>query len=191
MVNRSKKDAVFLIIEGESKTDNGNLREGFSKLLEQVLGNQNKPRIIMGNGKGQAIDLFLNTLTYQSEKSCLLIDLDGIENQKEDDLKKNDLEKRKSTVFYMIQEMESWFFSQPEIIDQYYGCTVATKYKNKDPKSINSPDQELMEIARKAGHKTRREYHKVRHGLELLLLLDAKKLENDFEDFKKLIEHLK
>jgi hypothetical protein len=34
-------------------------------------------------------------------------------------------------------------------------------------------------------------YHEIKHAVELLERLDATKLENDFPDFKRLIERLK
>ena len=48
-----------LIIEGATDTRNGILRQGFHKLLVQKLEGK-MPRIIMGEGKKQSIDKFLN-----------------------------------------------------------------------------------------------------------------------------------
>ena len=71
----------YLFIEGTKDTANGNLREGFSKLIEQR-AKLKMPTISMGEGKSQTIDKFVN-----SENSKLLCDLDADENQVDNDLK--------------------------------------------------------------------------------------------------------
>ncbi len=96
-------------------------------------------------------------------------------------------------VFYMIQEMESWFLSQPDILDKFYGLdnckkSISDRIKKTKAAEIEHPDEELMRITKT----TRKgEYHKIKHAVELLKLLDANRLEIEFSDFKKLIERLK
>ena len=96
---------------------------------------------------------------------------------------------RKASVFYMIQEMESWFISQPAILDDFYGEPISAKLAKKPAAAFTEPDKELQRLTK--SNKKRGEYHKVRHGAQLLKMLDANKLYNDFSDFKRLIDALK
>ena len=168
----------YLFIEGGTDTRNGNLRDGFSKLLERKLKGK-MPRIVMGNGKNETIDKFKN---FKGE-NYLLIDLDAPEERKIEDLKENGLFKNKDVVYYMIQEMEAWFLSQPETLDKFYNENISKKLKKKDAKLFSEPDKELFKL-------TNGRYHKVIHGARILTLLDADKLINDFPDFKALITGL-
>jgi len=174
----------ILIIEGTSDTRNGNLRQGFHKLLEQKLKGK-MPRIVMGDGKNQAIKKFLNF--GKDEFPRLLIDLDKKETEKKMDLIENKLSKEPENVFYMIQEMEAWFLSQPEILDSYYSENISKKIPNRSAKDISNPSVFLYKIT-KASKK--RKYHKVVHAVDLLQKLNAIKLMDDFDDFKKLIKTL-
>jgi hypothetical protein len=88
----------------------------------------------------------------------------------------------------MIQEMESWFLSQPDILVNFYGCDVTRKIPQKDAKEIQNPAEFLKEITK---HTKKGKYHKVKHGVELLKKLNANKLEEYFVDFASLIENLK
>ena len=88
----------------------------------------------------------------------------------------------------MIQEMEAWFFSQPEILDSYYSEKISKKIPKRLAKEIPNPSDLLYKLTKS----TRKgKYHKVVHAVDLLQKLDANKLMNDFDDFKGLIKTLK
>jgi len=176
MVNRR-----YLFIEGAKDTTNGDLREGFRKLLEKKVKGK-MPTISMGEGKSQTIDKFKN-----SEDSKLLCDLDKPSSDREDDLKKCGLMNKKESVFYMIHEMEAWFISQPTVLDKFYGSLISDKLAKKSATEVFEPDKELQRITKDTKKGI---YHKIRHGTELLKLLDVDKLSNDFPDFKRLVECL-
>jgi hypothetical protein len=173
-----------LIIEGTRDTRNGTLRQGFNKLLAQKLSG-NMPRIIMGEGKSQAIAKFKKSQNHKTPH--LLIDLDGNESAKSSDLEINNLTKIKTNVFYMIQEMEAWFLSQPVILDSYYSTNLSEKIPSRPAKDIPNPSDLLYKITEPT---IKGKYHKVKHAVDLLLLLNADKLMSDFEDFNSLIEIL-
>lgn len=178
------KDKV-LIIEGTSDTRNGILRQGFHKLLEQKLKGK-MPRIVMGDGKNQAIKMFIN---YGNDRlPNLLIDLDKKETFKDNDLKENNLSDKSEYVFYMIQEMEAWFLSQPGILENYYGTDISGKIPKKHASEIPNPSDFLNNIIYS---KKRKKYHKVKHAVDLLQKLDANKLINEFEEFNRLVKTLK
>jgi hypothetical protein len=169
-----------LFIEGTKDTSNGDLRGGFGMLLEKKLKGK-MPRLNMGDGKEQTIKKFKN-----STNSKILCDLDAPATEIENDLIKNEITEQRDDVFYMIQEMESWFLSQPDILESFYNTKL--KITKKHGSEFSHPDEELQEITKgtKKGI-----YHKVNHGAQLLKLLDADRLYADFSEFKRLIDSFK
>ncbi len=184
---------IILFVEGESNSPNGDLRQGLSKLLAQKL-NHKLPSIVLGDCKTQTINKFLKN-RRPCDLTLLLIDLDKQENEIEQDLENNQLLARQSDVFYMVQEMESWFISQPKILDAFYGCDnnkkkISDKLPKKKASEIAKPDKELIKITKITQNRSE-PYHKIKHAIELLKLLDATKLEDDFTEFKRLITRIK
>lgn len=182
---------VILFVEGTDDTTNGDLRQGFSKLLEKELGRK-LPKIRLGNGKSQAVKSFLKN-KLPCDLKLLLVDLDNPETEIDKDLEEYNLLEERSCVFYMIQEMEGWFLSQPDVLDSFYGKDkqgklVSDKMTKKKGADFSHPDEELQKYTKDS---EKGKYHKVRHAVELLKLLNTSKLMEDFEDFKKLVEMLK
>ena len=172
-----------LIIEGTKDESNGILRQGFNKLLSQKLKGS-MPRIIMGEGKTQAIKKFKN---YRTGKPFLLIDLDKPESQKEKEIEEKGFIQGSEYVYFMVQEMEAWFLSQPEILDSFYNEKIRN-IPDRPAKDIPNPSDLLYRITKAT---KRGKYHKVAHAVELLQKLDANKLSTEFVDFRNLIETLK
>ena len=181
----------ILFIEGGSETTNGDLRQGFSKLFEKLVPGH-LPKIILGNGKSQAIQKFLKN--QQHGVALLLVDLDGADETKEADLQKNGLLLEIDKVFYMIQEMETWFIAQPEVLNDYFGIDDQTKKQVSDklpkrrPIEIPNP-KEVLKTATKESK--RGKYHEIKHGVELLKRLEVGKLAEEFDDFRHLLARLK
>ena len=139
----------------------------------------------MGNGKSQTINKFKKNKL--SEFSFLLIDLDDDEKQKETQLKKLKLKDRENLVFFMIQEMEAWFISQPKILDAFYKTKISQKLPGTHPKKIKDPVSVLENITKNT---QKGKYHKVKHGTALLELLDAGDLKKSFAEFHRLITEI-
>ena len=182
---------TILFIEGEPNSPNGDLRQGFAKLLEKKVGGK-LPKIIFGAGKTQTIDKFLNN-RLNADSFLLLVDLDGPENTRDSDLSKYKLTNRSSDVFYMIQEMEAWFISQPDILDDFYGKDnngkkVSEKLTKREIGEIDDPKGELKKATKTSQKGV---YQEISHGVELLKRLDTDRLCNAFIDVKNLIERLK
>jgi len=181
-----KKVKKMLFIEGTSNKSNGDLSQGFHKLLSQKLAGT-MPRIVMGNNKPDSIRKFKNS-GQLAEKSYLLIDSDCPADNCEQDLKDHNLVEDKELVFYMIQEMEAWFISQPTVLDDFYNHLISERLTQRAPKEVPDPVQELIRVT-KDTRKGR--YRKVQHGTFLLEMLDATQLEQDFENFAQLIQKIK
>ncbi|RCX08910.1 uncharacterized protein DUF4276 [Anaerobacterium chartisolvens] len=176
-----------LFVEGTSDDSNGDLKQGFNKLLSQKLKG-NMPRIDMGNSTGETLRKLKHC--KKDVSAVALIDLDGDEQERDKRLKNIENEYGigdNSRIYFMIQEMEAWFLSQPEILDEFYGENISAKIPVKSAKQFNNPDKVLENLT----EKTRRgKYHKVRHGVQLLKRLDANKLQEYFSDFGELVKRL-
>ncbi len=140
---------IIIFIEGEPNSPNGDPRQGFTKLLKQKLDGK-LPRIILGGGKKQTIDKFLNN-RLEADEFLLLIDLDNDESFRATDLIKHNLKPKSEDVFYMIQELEAWFLSQPDVLDKFYGLdrngkTVSAKMSGRNTPEIPNPKEELLRI---------------------------------------------
>jgi hypothetical protein len=187
-----RKPGKILFIEGSRDETNGDLAEGFKILLEKKLTGK-MPRIVMGNGKNETVDKFLNiqihSKAFAGVKRYVLVDLDkaGDEKTIEQDRKNYKLNGHKRASFYMIQEMEAWFISQAEkVLNGYYKVDVSRRIPKKKANEFSNPDEKISEWLRPL----KREYRKVEDGVELLKLLDIEKLQTDFPDVKNLITEL-
>lgn len=109
-------------------------------------------------------------------------------------------------VFFMKQKMEAWFLSQPDAIrksfqgdefNQKQWEKILERLGKKKPFEILSPDTEVENLVhcfkehQKGGKKKMRSYGKVKTAYQFLTKLSLKSLMQDFEDVKRLIEHLK
>jgi len=180
-----KSNNYVLYIEGTPDDTNGDLRQGFSSLLSQELEG-NMPRIIMADGKSQAINKFKRPMP--NHNPLLIVDLDNPKEYKLTALKEVELETRSKKVFFMVQEMEAWFISQPQILDSFYSHKVSSKIKRK-PAEYEDPSGHLKKWTK--NHAKKERYNKVRHGVPLLKLLNLNDLMKQFEDVNALIITLK
>lgn len=180
-----------IYIEGTTDTDNGNLREAFSLLLEQELKG-NMPRIIMGDGKNQTIDKFHGTPLKKEEKRFLLFDSDEPNPDKAkvcadfNDAKPNrKIDATEENTFLMIQEVEAWLLSQPNVLAAA-GINMS-KFGVVDVESINKPSEKLAELYKHSG----KIYSKVNEFVKVFPKLDSSQLKQSCLEYKALIEALK
>ena len=178
---RRGKPSIVLFIEGESSEAIASLRQGFNKLFSQVLAGK-MPRIIMGDGLSTTVNKFKKN--KRQGTSFLLVDLDTTEAKKADRLQELDLKDYDKFVFWMVQEMEAWFLSQHEVIDNLYGKGTAAKLTKKRPQEFKKPSVVLMDITRAS---KKGKYNKVKNAVEFLEKLDAIQLRKDFPEFDRLV----
>jgi uncharacterized protein DUF4276 len=171
---------VKIFIEGTTDDTNGDLREGFRKLFEQKLSGK-MPRIILGDDQKSTVRKFLND---KESTKFLLIDLDKSEEERVNVLTELQLNQNQTVSFFMIQEMEAWMLSQPEILNSYYNENISNKIPKRHSKEISDPSDKLMDFTKNS---KKGKYHKVRDGVRLLQLLNLSQLETDFVDVKNLM----
>ena len=100
-------------------------------------------------------------------------------------MKDENFEQDSQRIFFMVQEMEAWFLSQPNVLDDFYNHNISIKIR-RNPAEIENPSDKLFELTKNLPKKD--PYHKVRHGVALLKLLDLNELMKTFHDVKRLIE---
>ena len=120
-------------------------------------------------------------------KNVVYLFIEGTRDTSNGDLRKHALSDSRDKVFYMIQEMEAWILSQPNVLDKFYCEALSKHIPKKHAVLIAEPDRELQNITRNS---RKGKYHKVRHGAQLLQMLDAERLYANFADFKRLIDEL-
>ena len=174
------------------------LRESFNKLLN-VAFEEEKVRI-----QAEPTYSISNTVRNREPNSLILIDLDGSKDKKKQRLNDNQLTDIQEFVFFMVQMMETWILSQPEVIEEvfrYYkvGKLLVKdddKILNKDLEKIANPDNVLHVILgryfviEKGTKKKKLKYGKLKHSPDLIEKLDIHKLSNTFEDVEFLINKI-
>ncbi|MCC7430316.1 DUF4276 family protein [bacterium] len=156
-----------LFIEGDEQ-----LRNAFGQLLEKKCKGK-MPRIVMGDGITETINKFQ---ADKSEKKFLLIDF--IDYSKDKSLQEK--LKTEKNIFFMAQKMETWFLSQPQILDKIFetGSYFENKLKNINWKNFSEPDKELENLLKNSPSK--KNYSKTKTAPKLLIKLDIKKLAEFF-----------
>lgn len=179
--------------------DNTNrLREGFNKLLNSGFEDE-RVRI-----QAEPAYSITNVVKFKEPNSLLLIDLDDSKDKRKERIENNNLFEIQDFVFFMIQTMESWILSQPEVIE---GVFKKDKYKddlvkddnqiqNKHPETILNPEFVLDKIlqryfvVKKGDREKKLKYGKLKHSPDLIEKLDLKKLRITFEDVESLIQKI-
>jgi len=144
------------------------------------------PRIIMGGNKPETIKKFIKS-PFDAQ-NVLLIDLDNPRSELEADIASENLQAEQAKVCYMIQEMEAWLLSQPDILDAYYqDSSISRRMTKRSPAEIPDPKAELQRLTKQT---QKGSYHEVKHGSDLLSQLDLSRLITDFPQVEKLIKLL-
>jgi len=178
-----------IFVEGGRNTDNGDLRNGFGRLVRQA-SLRRMPRIIMCNDTNGAIRLFrLEAAKPNSafQQILLLVDLDGPADTREAWLNEKDLTAYGEQVFFMVQKMEAWFLAQPAVVHDFYGPKLTHTLPPTAAALVPHPDQ-VLERCTTDTRKGR--YHKIRHGAQLLPLLKLADLQSTFPDVARLMTTL-
>ncbi len=164
---------VTFYIEGHKS-----LREGFSVLLFNLLGNSDF-QVIMGRSNLETVKKFRHHKHAEGTK-YLLVDLDMLEARRMERVEEYNLKNEILNVFFMIQEMEAWFLSQQSLLNEYYGAIL--KYPTQRACEIEKPSRVLGNITGAIKSK----YEKVIHAIDLLKKIDTNQLAIDFIDVKNI-----
>lgn len=182
------------------------LRQSFNKLLNAGLKEKTEVQIT-AIPLGSVRSAPKQNLT---ENDFLLIDLDSaatdIDAAKQTRLNQFYSPDKHHRIFFMVQAMEAWILSQPQVIEKYYDCdNDYSKYKKvtdypleQDPIllsvdvcSFHKPESQLDALIkthfRKKSNNGLIKYGKLKTAPDLIALLDIERLQNDFVDVKNLL----
>lgn len=199
---------VTIFVEGGNLNNQGSnvpLRESFSKLLMSGLKKKNfKLNIDLRGPNKQTIKDFKNN----PANILVLLDLDAPKTERENKLVEFGLNNAPDKVFFMIQAMEAWILSQPDILEKYITETYPKSgrkrvdeniedddiLKNKQAQDIEKPDEKLHVLLgryfyyEKNNTKKKPKYKsKITDGAAMLELLNISELSNQFIDVKNLL----
>lgn len=183
----------------ETVENTTHLRESFNKLLNAGLP-QEQVRI-----QAEPAYSITNIVHIRQENALLLMDLDDTKDKKIQRLTDNKLLDIQDFVFFMVQRMEAWILSQPEVIEQVFAnfkvtdkkVAEDTKIAGKHPEDIRYPDEVLSTILQrffsyeKAGKMKKLKYGKLKIAPQLIENLDIQKLVTMFEDVEALLHKVK
>lgn len=153
-------------------------------------GIKKMPVIILGDGRTKTLKSFKKQ--FEDGVDCIcLIDLDGKEETKGMFIQANDITlKMGDKVFFMIVEMESWFLSQPEILNRKYKIALDSEHFKSKYKTELDPKGFIDRKVRALRNDGKYSYNELIDGGELLKKLDVEKLANDFLDVRRLKDYL-
>lgn len=174
------------------------LRESFNTLLNSGVENSNV--------KVQAVPAYsiTNVKKIRQPNAFLLMDLDAPSNKKQKRITDNRLDDIQEKVFFMVQRMEAWILSQPDVIEKVF-ANFKTKdsavaddesIKDKHPETILHPDFVLNVILQRLfsyqkGDKIKKlKYGKLKHAPQLIENLDLNRLRETFEDVQNLMQKI-
>ncbi len=180
--------------------DNTNaLREAFNTLLNSGIENKNIKII------AHPVYSIKGAVKRGGAGGLMLLDLDGKKTLKSKRISDNELNDIEDCVFFMVQTMEAWILSQPDVIEQYFITTHLKRttnrlsedeaIKGKHPETIIHPDNVLNSLLQghfysiKSGTKKKLKYKgsKLRLAPSLIENLDINTLKETFEDVRGLL----
>ena len=216
--------AVHIFVEGIG-TDNADVntvdrsaafRRAFHELLSQSIENEEVTLSVEpARGWKAAAKTYIRHKQKAEKNYCLLIDLDATIDHKTVRLNENlvgiqeTLADFPNEVFFMVQEMEAWILSQPNVIETYADNndykrklekTVAEHHFLKVPPiEISKPSDKIKTIFKeyfeewneRKGKNKAAKYHKTKIAPDLIGMLDFQKLTETFEDAKNLQKLIK
>ena len=114
--------------------DNTNrLRKNFNKLLNSGFESE-RVKII-----AEPAYSIHSLVKIREENSLFLMDLDASKDKREQRIKDNKLTDIQTFVFFMVQRMEAWILSQPEIIKEVFAYHKSKSGLESDSSILNRP----------------------------------------------------
>lgn len=180
---------VRLYVEGggDQRATLGPCRQGYRALLDKVLGDRPKPRIIACGGRRAAFDDFCTALGGGANNLLLVDAEDPVQAGQTawQHLSARDGWQRPPAAtddhaHLMVECMESWFLADKDALAAFYGQGFRKASLPANPKVEEIARKDLAAGLEAATRDTRTKgrYHKTRHGFDLLARIDATRLEH-------------
>lgn len=182
-------EAVRIYVEGggDDKRGKTKVREGFREFLSDLVAVARQGRIgwtiIACGGRDQAHKNYRHaTSDYPEAFNVLLVDAEGpVSTSAAAHLRTGDEwklpDREEEHCHLMVQMMEAWLIADVDALRTYYGQHFnANPIPNRQNVEEVAKD-EIESALRNATRRTQRgEYHKIRHGPEILARLNAAKV---------------
>jgi len=187
----------------ETVSAQSTFREAFNILFSQAINRGSEIKIeTLSIGTKKMSEVNKSALKLKLEEnpqSCLLLDLDTANSERENMILNNFNEFETNRLFFMVQQMESWIISQPNCVIKYYNLfykkinrkinfTEHKFYYSEDFENINKPEDKLSEFIKYFWQENtsnkKAKYHKTRIAPSLIKLLDFSELTINFVDAK-------
>jgi hypothetical protein len=183
---------------GVSNQSVAKFREALDSFLEKALGDAPKPTIIPSGSRNQTYKLFRSSLKTDPEVfAMLLVDSeDPVAARRTAAEHLRDRENwsvPEGQAHLMVQCMESWFLADKKALAAFYGQGFREHALPPNPKIEKIPKNEViggLEAATRPS-KTKGEYHKTKHGFDILGLIDPSKVTSASDFADRLIKALR
>jgi Domain of unknown function (DUF4276) len=166
--------------QGSTKSD---CRQAFRSFFEKVIP-RGSFKVIASGDRGTAFQDFCLALRRNQEGDYIILLVDSEEAVAADDpwrhlgARVGDSWRRPAgahddQAHLMVQAMEAWFLADKRMLIKYYGQGFLAGSLPGQPKIELVAKQDVFNALRHASSKTQKgEYHKTRHGFDLLALID-------------------
>jgi Domain of unknown function (DUF4276) len=179
---------VYVEGGGDQKRTLDLCRQAFAKFFSKVAPPDNRPRVIPCGGRRATFDDFCNALkTHRDEFVLLLVDSEGpvgkgasvwdfLHNRSEDGWTRPAAAEDQQA-HLMVQCMEAWLIADKERVCAFYGDGFLKNSLPQRPEVELIPKLDLIRAIEHASAPTQKgQYHKIRHGFNLLEQIDAVKV---------------
>jgi hypothetical protein len=174
--------SVHVFVEGGGDQSRTKIacRKAFHIFFEKLLGDRSKPRIIASGSRDEAYRDFSRSLADGSTTfAVLLVDSEGpvpVGKTAGAHLRDRDRWTKPlpdGQVHLMVQCMEAWFLADKAMLTEYYGYRFNPSALPPNPNIEEIPKVDVFRGLEQATRETTKgNYHKTRHGFEILTRLE-------------------
>lgn len=174
---------IFVEGGGEGAQNRAALRNGFRSFFER---SGSRCEVVVCGRRDAAFKSWKAALSSEPESfNVLLVDSEGSVSEGTPlsrHLAKSDPSWQlppggEGSCHLMVQMMEAWFLADPEALTAYYGQYFGAKALPSRPNVEQIAKADVERSVKEATKRTRKgEYHKIRHGAELLARIDPEKV---------------
>lgn len=184
--------SATLIVEGgsseKSKNVDSAMRAGFRHLFDKLSPRINKPRILPGGPRNEAIKSFVREWRARQSGDIVLLLIDSEEPIEIGESKIELLKRRKewsrvpgeiteSDLFLMVTAMESWICSDTEALAKHFGNAIHQGKLPAITRLESLTPTEVFKALKSATADCRATYTKGAQSFQLIGLIDPAKLE--------------
>ncbi len=180
------KVRVYVEGGGDQGSTKAACRKAFSEFFQKIISEGVRPKVIAAGGRQNAFDGFKTALASRLDAFVvLLVDSEDPVTAASgpwSHLKERDQWDRPQAATddqaqLMVQCMESWFLADKEALAVYYGQGFNAGTLPSDPNIENIPKRQLLDSLSNSTRATQKEqYHKTRHGFDILERIDPVKV---------------